>query len=96
MAAETNPLREGLFSEPVPDPCAVVIFGASGDLAHRKLVPALYQLALHHRLPAQFAVVGFARTAMSDDVVIRMLSRGLPVEFVSQQCCSRQIRRMTA
>jgi glucose-6-phosphate 1-dehydrogenase len=61
-----NPLREGLRHEPRPDPCTVVIFGASGDLAHRKLVPALYQLARGDRLPAEYAVVGFARTPMSD------------------------------
>jgi glucose-6-phosphate 1-dehydrogenase len=62
-----NPLREGLRAEPVPDPCAVVIFGASGDLAHRKLIPALFQLARNGRLPTQFGVVGFARTPMEDD-----------------------------
>src|SRR5262249_18681796 len=64
-ALEPNPLREGLHTEPVPEPCAMVIFGASGDLAHRKLIPALFQLATRRRLPAQFAVVGFARSEMS-------------------------------
>jgi glucose-6-phosphate 1-dehydrogenase len=62
-----NPLREGLRTESIPDPCTVVIFGASGDLAHRKLVPALYELAARHRLPAAFSVIGFARSPMSDD-----------------------------
>ena len=41
-----NPLRPGLRADSAPEPCAVVIFGASGDLAHRKLVPALYNLAV--------------------------------------------------
>ncbi|HEX7611289.1 MAG TPA: hypothetical protein VF371_00855, partial [Candidatus Limnocylindrales bacterium] len=41
---DTNPLRQGLRLERVPDPCAFVLFGATGDLAHRKVVPALYQL----------------------------------------------------
>ena len=43
--SEVNPLREGLSSRTMPQPCAVVIFGATGDLTHRKLVPALYNLA---------------------------------------------------
>ena len=48
-------------------PSVVVIFGASGDLTRRKLVPALESLARAKRLPPQFAVVGVARTPMSDD-----------------------------
>jgi glucose-6-phosphate 1-dehydrogenase len=46
----------------------MVIFGASGDLTRRKLIPALYNLALEQWLPAGFSVVGFARRADSDDV----------------------------
>ena len=57
QAAE-NPLLEGLQLRRTPDPCAMVIFGASGDLAHKKLFPALYALALRRLLPDQFAVVG--------------------------------------
>jgi glucose-6-phosphate 1-dehydrogenase len=49
------------------DPCCMVIFGASGDLTHRMLLPALYDLALDRRLPPRFAIVGFARTQWSDD-----------------------------
>ncbi len=49
------------------DPCTIVIFGASGDLAKRKLIPALYELASHKSLARRFAIIGFARTAMSDD-----------------------------
>ena len=56
-----NPLREGLVGERQPEPCAMVIFGASGDLTKRKLVPALYTLARERLLPAGFAIVGFAR-----------------------------------
>ena len=48
-------------------PCAVVIFGANGDLTKRKLMPALYRLAFEGRLAPGFAVVGISRTAMSDD-----------------------------
>jgi glucose-6-phosphate 1-dehydrogenase len=50
-----------------PDPAAVVIFGASGDLTRRKLVPALYNLALQQLLPPETAVVGAARTEMTSD-----------------------------
>ena len=62
-----NPLREGLAEERVPEPAAMVIFGASGDLAHRKLLPALYSLTRDRLLPARFAIVGFARRAISDE-----------------------------
>src|SRR5260370_21851060 len=47
--------------------CALVIFGASGDLTERKLLPAIRQLAAHNRLCPEFALVGVARTAMSDE-----------------------------
>jgi glucose-6-phosphate 1-dehydrogenase len=60
-----NPLREGLRLQRVPKPATLVLFGGSGDLAHRKLLPALYNLALQRLLPASFAVVGAARTPMS-------------------------------
>ena len=49
------------------DSCAVVIFGASGDLTHRKLLPALYALALHKQMPRSYYVVGVARTPMTDE-----------------------------
>jgi glucose-6-phosphate 1-dehydrogenase len=52
---------------PTASPCACVIFGASGDLAKRKLIPALYELAREKLLPESFALIGFARTGMSDD-----------------------------
>jgi glucose-6-phosphate 1-dehydrogenase len=50
-----------------PDPCCLIIFGASGDLTARMLIPALYNLALDRRLPPRFAVVGFARTEWTDE-----------------------------
>ncbi len=62
-----NPFADPLrFERRVPE-CAIVIFGAAGDLAKRKLLPALYQLASDRRLPASFAIVGNSRTPMSDD-----------------------------
>jgi glucose-6-phosphate 1-dehydrogenase len=62
-----NPLREGLRLARTPEPSTVVIFGGSGDLAARYLLPALYNLALQRLLPAAFAVVGAARHRLSDD-----------------------------
>ena len=62
-----NPLREGLSTRAVPQPCSVVIFGATGDLTHRKLVPALYNLAADGELPPAVAVIGFARRPKTDD-----------------------------
>ena len=62
-----NPLREGLAEERVPEPAVMVIFGASGDLTHRKLLPALYSLTRDRLLPARFAIIGFARKPMTDD-----------------------------
>ncbi|GBC81567.1 Glucose-6-phosphate 1-dehydrogenase 2 [bacterium HR10] len=62
-----NPLREGLSLDRAPDPCILVIFGASGDLTRRKLMPALYTLARRRLLPMGFAVLGLARSPMSDD-----------------------------
>jgi glucose-6-phosphate 1-dehydrogenase len=56
-----NPLIETTRQLKVPDPCILIIFGATGDLTARKLVPALYNLALSGQLPAHFACVGFAR-----------------------------------
>ena len=49
------------------EPCSIVIFGASGDLTARKLIPALYQLFKEKQMPADFRVIGFARREKSDD-----------------------------
>jgi glucose-6-phosphate 1-dehydrogenase len=59
-----NPLLEGLRARRAPESCALTIFGASGDLTQRKLIPALYSLAFRNLLPEHFAVVGVARTEM--------------------------------
>jgi glucose-6-phosphate 1-dehydrogenase len=48
-------------------PCAIVIFGASGDLAKRKLIPAIYDLAKDKLLPEKFALIGYARSPMTDE-----------------------------
>jgi len=64
---EANPLRQNLPRARVPEPCAVVLFGATGDLTHRKLGPALYHLARGGNMPSDFAVVGFARREWDDE-----------------------------
>jgi len=50
----------------IPDPHIIVIFGASGDLTKRMLIPAIHQLFIHHLLPDNFAIVGTSRTPLSD------------------------------
>jgi glucose-6-phosphate 1-dehydrogenase len=65
--AEHNPLRSHLPRSRVPEPCAIVLFGATGDLTARKLGPALFHLAGEGQLPAEYAVVGFARRDWSDE-----------------------------
>src|SRR6476646_8446618 len=62
-----NPLREGLATRAVPQACTIVIFGATGDLTMRKLIPALYNIAADGELPPQVAVIGFARRPKTDD-----------------------------
>jgi glucose-6-phosphate 1-dehydrogenase len=75
--ATLNPLRLGLKRERAAEPCAIVIFGASGDLTQRKLVPALYNLQLDRLLPPAFAVVGVARRPVSDAEFVARLRAGL-------------------
>jgi len=67
---QANPLLEGLSIRRPPDSCALVIFGASGDLTHKKLMPALYALMLRRLLPPRFAIVGVARSE-GDDATFR-------------------------
>ena len=62
-----NPLRAGIRLERTAEPCVIVIFGASGDLTKRKLLPALYRLVQERLLPAEFAIVGLARTEMTSE-----------------------------
>ncbi|GAB4439656.1 MAG: glucose-6-phosphate dehydrogenase [Chloroflexi bacterium OHK40] len=72
-----NPLRSGLRLGRTPEPCTMVIFGATGDLTSRKLVPALYNLARERRLPGGFSVVGFARREWDDDHFRQVLLDGV-------------------
>jgi glucose-6-phosphate 1-dehydrogenase len=65
VPAAVEPVSKSSISP--ADPCTIVIFGASGDLSRRKLVPALYGLAARDCLARRFAIIGFARTPMSDE-----------------------------
>src|SRR5438105_9840930 len=66
MAGDSG--RSGSVYGSVAEPCTVVLFGASGDLAKRKVIPAMYDLAIHNGLGPRYAIVGFARTPMAEDV----------------------------
>lgn len=61
----------------VPDPCVVIIFGASGDLTQRKLLPALFSLVCEGLLPENFAVVGVARSEMDDEAFRQKTREGI-------------------
>ena len=87
---ELNPLREGLRVDRMPDPNAFVLFGATGDLAHRKVMPAIYQLLRTNLLPAEFSVVAVARRPYTDEAFraevrasLEKYSRVLPIDETS-------------
>jgi glucose-6-phosphate 1-dehydrogenase len=63
-----NPSSAGFAGRATPEPCSLVIFGATGDLTHRKLIPALYNLAADGDLPQGMHVIGFARRDKTDGV----------------------------
>ncbi len=75
--ASVNPLRQGLRQERMPEPCIMVICGATGDLTRRKLAPAVYNLALGGFLPPEFTVVGFARRPMTNEEFHAHLRQGI-------------------
>ncbi len=72
-----NPLRAGLLLEKVPEPCAIVIFGATGDLTSRKILPAIYNLRRAGLLPSETSVVGFSRRPLSDEDFRKMTRESL-------------------
>jgi glucose-6-phosphate 1-dehydrogenase len=71
------PMTDGPSKQKKPDSCSFVIFGVTGDLAHRLVIPALYNLAATDLLPDKFCVVGVARKAMSNDALRDSLMKGL-------------------
>jgi len=70
--------NDAYYCEIPSDPCVIVMFGASGDLARRKLLPALFDLARHYCLAPRFRLLGFARTEMTDDDFRREADEFLP------------------
>src|SRR2546423_14874530 len=73
---EPNPLTEGLERLPV-HPTTLVIFGATGDLAKRKLLPAIYNLAHEGALPERFNLIGVSRGELSDDAFREQASESI-------------------
>jgi glucose-6-phosphate 1-dehydrogenase len=88
----SNPLRDNLRIEPTPGPSTLVIFGASGDLTRRKLLPAIYQLSRTRRLPARFSVIGVARSAYTD-AEFRQQFRDSLREFTGVDAARDQVAR---
>jgi glucose-6-phosphate 1-dehydrogenase len=93
-----NPLEEPRRFGKVADPCILVIFGATGDLTSRKLLPALYNLAREGQLPSHFACVGFARREKTHDQfrdemreAVNRFSRIKPIDKELWQSFSEQL-----
>ncbi|HEY7243314.1 MAG TPA: glucose-6-phosphate dehydrogenase [Xanthobacteraceae bacterium] len=78
-----------------PDPCTFVIFGASGDLTHRLLVPALYNLAVGGLLPSELAIIGVGRTKLSAEAFRGGLEKGLR-RFATRELEAGVVRRLLA
>ena len=70
-------MANGSFAQKKPDSCAFVIFGVTGDLTHRLVMPSLYNLAATNLLPEKFCVVGVARKGMSNDELRDSLMKGV-------------------
>ncbi len=97
--AEENSLREGLRLERVPDPNTLVLFGATGDLAHRKVVPALYQLWRTNLLPHEFVLLANGRREYDDEALrgeyrasLEKYSRVLPLDDAAWRSFAARIR----
>ncbi len=94
-----NVLREGLRVERVPDPSILVLFGATGDLAHRKVMPALYQLWRTNLLPQEFVILAIARRPYDNETFraeirtsLEEFSRVLPLDDAAWASFSERIR----
>jgi len=97
--AMENVLRQGLRLERVPDPSVMVLFGATGDLAHRKVIPAMYHLWRTNLLPQEFLVLAVGRRPYADDAFIAEVrkslgqySRVLPIDEDAWNSFSERIR----
>src|SRR6186997_2921305 len=94
-----NVLREGLRLERVPDPSILALFGATGDLAHRKVIPAVYHLWRTNLLPHEFVLLALGRRPYDDDEFRKLVregldefSRVLPIDEPAWKSFSKRIR----
>ena len=97
MAATASSGSAAPFPGDIADPCVMVIFGASGDLTKRKLIPALYNLAKDNLLSRQFAVVGFATRDYTTETFRRQISediREFATEKLDQEVWEWLVRRL--
>jgi glucose-6-phosphate 1-dehydrogenase len=97
--APENVLRTGLRLEKVPDPAILVLFGATGDLAHRKVIPAMYHLWRTNLLPHEFILLAIGRRDYDDDAfrqeihkALHQYSRLLPLDEAAWRSFSERIR----
>jgi glucose-6-phosphate 1-dehydrogenase len=95
---QENVLREGLRLARIPDPSIVVLFGATGDLAHRKVLPALYQLWRTDLLPHEFQVVAIGRREYDDESfrkeilgALQKYSRILPIDEIAWKAFAERV-----
>ncbi|MFN2450519.1 MAG: glucose-6-phosphate dehydrogenase, partial [Candidatus Baltobacteraceae bacterium] len=102
-AVKANPLRAGLESTRIAQPCTIVFFGASGDLFKRMLMPAIYNLRLEDILPADFGLIGFARSEYTDEQFreyckkcVNEFSRSGPVKESLWEDLAKRISYITA
>ena len=93
-AVAPSPSAVSAFARPA-DPCSFVIFGASGDLTHRLLLPALYNLAAGRLLPDAVALIGVARKESSNEAFRRDLEQSLR-EFATRSLDERILKRLLA
>ncbi len=88
-------MADGQAAQKKPDPCCFVIFGVTGDLAHRLVIPALYNLAANNLLPDNFCIVGVARQGMSSEELTESLTKGLH-QFATQKVDEAIAKRLLA
>ena len=96
MSIELHPSTENEIERPgkAASPCAMVIFGGTGDLASRKLVPALYNLVKLRLLPRNFAVIGVAHDELSPEQFRAQVTQFLDAEDQETEACKEFTRRL--
>jgi glucose-6-phosphate 1-dehydrogenase len=93
-AEEKTERKDEWVGKPAP-PCAMVIFGATGDLTKRKLIPALYNLIVHGLLPEAFAVVGVGRSELSDEEFRKRMEKDLK-EFATEEIDPKKLKWLSS